>query len=262
MAEKISPEGYFYGSGPKSHHPFWEEVEVVEPLEITPTEEEQVITAPEGVIGYNPITVKPAAAEPFLETLNVTPSTEEQFIDAEDYEVDGWNIVDVAAVTAAIDPNIYMGNIKKDVSILGVTGTLVPANINENSEVLLIKITTETLLGLESQLYPITVYRPETGIVETLSSTGTQKDLAEWTIEERNPELTIRIGSRFAINIDDGVLQLNDSLYSNLKDDLRQFGAITYKIIKSGVGQTLYDYIIFILSTSNYAYDLRGFLVR
>lgn len=58
---------------------------VIDPLSITPTTSQQTITAPSGVDGYSPITVN--------------------------------------AVTSAIDANITAGNIKKDVSILGVTGT-------------------------------------------------------------------------------------------------------------------------------------------
>lgn len=69
----------------------WVEVNVqgsatIEPLTVTPTDEEQTITPPQGVDGFAPVTVD--------------------------------------AVTAAIDVNIKPENIKKDVEILGVTGTL------------------------------------------------------------------------------------------------------------------------------------------
>lgn len=60
--------------------------------------------------------------QPNLTTLNVTPSTNAQVIFPSN--VDGWDEVDVSAVTSAIDANITAGNIKKDVTILGVTGTL------------------------------------------------------------------------------------------------------------------------------------------
>ena len=54
--------------------------------------------------------------------LNIIPSTSVQQIEAPT-GVNGYNPVNVAAVTSAIDQNIVAGNIKKDVSILGVTGT-------------------------------------------------------------------------------------------------------------------------------------------
>lgn len=58
-----------------------------------------------------------------LTTLNVTPTTSAQQI-IPTSPVDGYDEVNVAAVTSAIDNNITAGNIKKDVTILGVTGTL------------------------------------------------------------------------------------------------------------------------------------------
>ena len=59
---------------------------------------------------------------PTLETLEVTPTTEAQTINAE--EGKAYNKVEVAAVTSAIDSDITPENIKKDVDILGVVGTL------------------------------------------------------------------------------------------------------------------------------------------
>ena len=59
---------------------------------------------------------------PNLQTKSVTPTTSAQQI-TPDSGYDGLSEVDVAAVTAAIDANITAGNIKKDVQILGVTGT-------------------------------------------------------------------------------------------------------------------------------------------
>lgn len=57
-----------------------------------------------------------------LTTLPVNPTTSAQVL-TPTAPVDGYNRVEVAAVTAAIDANIVAGNIKKDVAILGVTGT-------------------------------------------------------------------------------------------------------------------------------------------
>lgn len=57
-----------------------------------------------------------------IQSLNVTPSTSAQTITAPS-GTDGYSPVNVAAVTASIDSNISAENIKKDVQILGVTGS-------------------------------------------------------------------------------------------------------------------------------------------
>ena len=64
---------------------------------------------------------------PNLTTLGVTPSTSSQTITPTG-SVDGWNQVNVSAVTSSIDSNITAGNIKNGVTILGVTGTLSPGS--------------------------------------------------------------------------------------------------------------------------------------
>ena len=60
-------------------------------------------------------------ASPVIDSLNVTPTTSAQQITAPE-GTDGYSPVNVSAVTSAIDANITAGNIKKDVTILGVTG--------------------------------------------------------------------------------------------------------------------------------------------
>ena len=60
--------------------------------------------------------------EPVINSLNITPSTSSQFITAPT-GVDGYNNINVSAVTSSVDQNISAENIKKDISILGVTGT-------------------------------------------------------------------------------------------------------------------------------------------
>lgn len=59
------------------------------------------------------------------QTKTVVPSTSEQTI-SPDAQYNGLTSVTVNAVTSAIDSNIVADNIKKDVSILGVTGTYAP----------------------------------------------------------------------------------------------------------------------------------------
>lgn len=61
-------------------------------------------------------------SSPVITSLSVTPTTSAQTITAPS-GTDGYSPVNVSAVTAAIDNNIVAGNIKKDVVILGVTGS-------------------------------------------------------------------------------------------------------------------------------------------
>lgn len=58
-----------------------------------------------------------------IEILSIIPTTTTQTISAPS-GVDGYNPISVSAVTSSIDANIQASNIKKDVTILGVTGTL------------------------------------------------------------------------------------------------------------------------------------------
>ena len=60
--------------------------------------------------------------QPVIDTLSVTPTTSAQTITAPS-GTDGYSPVNVSAVTSSIDANIVAGNIKKDVQILGVTGS-------------------------------------------------------------------------------------------------------------------------------------------
>lgn len=59
---------------------------------------------------------------PVITSLSITPTTSAQTITAPS-GTDGYSPVNVSAVTASIDANITTGNIKKNVSILGVMGT-------------------------------------------------------------------------------------------------------------------------------------------
>lgn len=69
------------------------------------------------------------------EALDITPSTEEQTFTAAD-EYHGYSPVTVAAVTSAIDSNIVASNIKKGITILGVTGTVIELNGQTRTETL------------------------------------------------------------------------------------------------------------------------------
>lgn len=66
-------------------------------------------------------TLKPVAA-PNLQSKSTTPLTTNQTIEP-DEGYDGLSYVSISKVDSSIDSNIVAGNIKKDISILGVTGT-------------------------------------------------------------------------------------------------------------------------------------------
>ena len=122
---------------------------VIESLSITPSTSAQTITAPSGTDGYSPISVSAVTSSidsnitaenikdgvtildvtgnytgstPSISSLSVTPTTSAQTITAPS-GTDGYSPISVSAVTSSIDNNITAGNIKKDVTILGVTGT-------------------------------------------------------------------------------------------------------------------------------------------
>jgi hypothetical protein len=117
-------------------------------LNVTPTTSAQVIVAPAGTDGYSPVNVAAVTSsidaniiagniksgvsilgvtgnvvELNGETKVITPTTSQQIITPSS----GKNAITqatVEAVTSSIDSNIIAGNIKKDVTILGVTGTV------------------------------------------------------------------------------------------------------------------------------------------
>lgn len=136
---------------------------VISSLNVTPTTQAQEITAPTGTDGYSPVNVAAVTSaidenitagnikdgvtilgvtgtveEANNTTLAVTPSTSAQSLTPTS-PYTGFNEVNVSAVTSSIDNNITSGNIKKDVTILGVTGsyegttpTLTTKNITVN----------------------------------------------------------------------------------------------------------------------------------
>lgn len=70
--------------------------------------------------------VNNGGSTPVINELNITPSTSAQTFNSS--LVDGYKPINVAAVTNQIDVNITPENIKKDIQILSVTGTLESAD--------------------------------------------------------------------------------------------------------------------------------------
>lgn len=130
----------------------------IQSLSITPTTSQQTITATAGVDGYSPITVSAvddtidsnivagniksgvtilgvngSVVELDGEQINITPTTSQQVITPTSPK-NAITQATVSAVTSSIDANITAGNIKKDVTILGVTGNVVELNGQTKSE--------------------------------------------------------------------------------------------------------------------------------
>ena len=76
----------------------------------------------EDELNFGNIKLDTVKVYPELENLEVNPSKEEQIYKSQDYY--GYDEVKVNKVTNSIDENIKPENIKKDVSILGVTGNV------------------------------------------------------------------------------------------------------------------------------------------
>lgn len=84
-------------------------------------------TAGAGYTGLGEVVVDVADIPAVVEPLSVSPTTSQQII-TPPANVDGFNQVTVSAVTSSIDANISAGNIKSGVSILGVQGNVVELN--------------------------------------------------------------------------------------------------------------------------------------
>lgn len=104
---KLASNGVWYKSGIS-----------LEDVTVTPSTSQQTVTAGEGYDGIGTVTVE---AVNLVDNINVTPLTSQQTITA-GLDYNGIRKVTVGAVTSVIDRNIVAGNIKKDVTILGVTG--------------------------------------------------------------------------------------------------------------------------------------------
>ncbi|MBO7712560.1 MAG: hypothetical protein J6S85_03270 [Methanobrevibacter sp.] len=119
---------------------------------VDPSTSQQVVEPEEGYTGLSSVTVNAVTSaidqniaagnikkdvsilgvtgnydpQPTLSNLNITPSTNAQEYNPAISGVDGYSLVRVNAVTAAIDQNIVAGNIKSGVAILGVNGSYDP----------------------------------------------------------------------------------------------------------------------------------------
>lgn len=131
-----------------------------DPVTVTPTTSSQTVTPDQNHTGLSSVTVSGVTSAidaniqagnikkdvqilgvtgtledipAVVESLSITPSTSSQTF-TPTIGVDGYAPVTVSAVDSTIDQNITAGNIKKDVEILGVTGSYEGASINNQNK--------------------------------------------------------------------------------------------------------------------------------
>lgn len=115
---------------------------------------------------------------PVVDILNVTPTTSAQTIHVPQ-GIDGYNIVNVEAVTSAIDPNIIAKNIKRDVEILGVIGTYTVENLQDkvvDPQPYIQNITFDSTLGYEG-LRTVTVNPVTSSVDANIKASNIKKDV-------------------------------------------------------------------------------------
>lgn len=115
---------------------------------------------------------------PVVDILNVTPTTSAQTIHVPQ-GIDGYNIVNVEAVTSAIDPNIIAKNIKRDVEILGVIGTYTVENLQDkvvDPQPYIQNITFDSTLGYEG-LRIVTINPVTSSVDANIKASNIKKDV-------------------------------------------------------------------------------------
>ncbi len=126
-------------------------------------EQDNLLTTQETTIDeiFSSLQNKIAGSEISLQEKIITPTTSQQNV-VPDSKYNGLSKVVVNAVTSAIDDDIKAGNIKKGVSILGVTGTLEEGIIP-----------TGTLPITENGIYDVTNYA---SALVNIASSGSSSD--------------------------------------------------------------------------------------
>jgi hypothetical protein len=145
----------------------------------------QYVQPDQGYTGLDYVAVNPYV----LDSKTVNPSTNSQTVTSDE---DGLSSVTVNAVTAAIDPDLVPGNIKKDVNILGVVGTFEGGTLQSKTVDSSTSSQTITPDGANYGLSSVTV-NPYTE--ETISETITQNGQYTYTAQNADTlsEVTIDV---------------------------------------------------------------------
>lgn len=145
----------------------------------------QYVQPDQGYTGLEYVAVNPYV----LDSKTVNPSTDSQTVTSDE---DGLSSVTVNPVTAAIDPDLVPGNIKKDVDILGVVGTFEGGTLQSKTVDSSTVSQTVTPDGVNYGLSQVTV-NPYTE--ETISETITQNGQYTYTAQNADTlsEVTIDV---------------------------------------------------------------------
>ena len=103
---------------------------------VTPTSSQQVLTPSSGKVGFSRVTVNAVntGTKTVYPTKEDYPGQSADYYSASSDGYTGYSSVYVNKINSSIDSNIQASNIKKDITILGVTGTLEDGGIEEVSE--------------------------------------------------------------------------------------------------------------------------------
>lgn len=170
----------------------------LEERKVSPKTEVQEITPSGNNDGLSKVTVEAMV----LQEKTVNPTTEVQEI-VPDLGADGLNRVTVNKVTSEIDSNILSSNIKKDVTILGVTGALEAEEQIRNTE--------DTTNRIKDTLYDYKFYNDEDNLVTgTIQSRSGGTYTTNQILNTAGKYLT----SDIIVNVSGGDSRLeNDTLY-------------------------------------------------
>ena len=162
--------------------------------------------------------------DPVVQTLNVTPLKTAQTFNAPS-GVDGFNPVNVSAVTSSIDSNITAGNIKDGVTILGVQGNYTGAGATIESLSITPTTSEQTITASGVDGYsPITVSAVTSSIdanitaeniksgVTILGVTGTAKTAPTYYIEKTLDENDKLVNSGYVLNLS-GVKDIGQNVF-------------------------------------------------
>lgn len=165
--------------------------------------------------GYDGIAVVKANVnvQPNLGTLDADPTTSTQVISAESEGYDGFSSVTIEAVDATIDSNIVAGNIKKDVEILGVTGTFDNQKPEETLTQTITSNGTQTFTPTSGYVYDeavitVDVYQPtEVSLSETITDNGTHTYTPETGYVYDSVEIEVDVQPRLQYKAVDATTQ-------------------------------------------------------
>ena len=142
-------------------------------------------TADSGYDGLGEVVVNVADTPAVIDPLSITPSTSQQVITVSS-GIDGFSPITVAAVTSAIDSNISAGNIKDGVTILGVRGTYTGGGITPTGTKLITANGTYDVTNYESADVQVPTTAPTYYIPKAVDANGKLVNSGSYLIDFTN----------------------------------------------------------------------------